>query len=287
MSDRSTIEWTQATWNCVTGCTRVSEGCDHCYIPRTAAFRIQHRDFDRDGVGATTGVKLHPDRLHLPLRWREPRRVFVNSLSDLFHAEVPDRFIAEVFAVMAMASRHQFQVLTKRPGRMRSLLNRPEFAADVYVRVAERGGTPLPDPWWPLPNLWLGASVENQRWADIRVPALLDTLAAVRFLSCEPLLGPVDLHWCGGVDALEPDWCAGMGAPHPFVDWVIIGGESGPGARPMHLDWAQGIVDQCRDAGVAAFVKQLGSCWGKNHHDIDLFPEGLRVREYPTLAVTR
>jgi protein gp37 len=263
MSDNSAIEWTEATWNVVTGCTRISDGCDHCYIERTMPFRTQHRRFDAPGVGGTTGVKRHSERLHLPLRWRNPRRVFVNSLSDLFHDQVPDEYIAEVFAVMAMARQHTFQLLTKRHARMRSLLNQPSFAADVYVRCAQRGATSLPEPWWPLPNLWLGVSVENQQWAGIRIPALLDTPAAVRWLSCEPLIGLVDLDPYIGPLVLRKGDSGRCGTQWTeygdLIDWVVAGGESGPGARPMHPDWARTLRDQCVAAGVPYFHKQNGA----------------------------
>lgn len=284
----SKIEWTEETWNPVTGCTRVSDGCDHCYIERTMPFRTQHRKFNDDGIGATTGVKLHSERLHKPLRWRKPRRVFVNSLSDLFHDEVPDRFVAEVFAVMSLAPQHTFQLLTKRHARMRSLLRSHAFwtAFSAAMLGRRQPGMPISyDADGPhLRNVWVGVSVENQQWADIRIPALLDTPAAVRWISAEPLLGPVDLHNCSGVDAIEQDWTGGpgggSGTPHPLLSWVVVGGESGPGARPMELDWARTIVRNCQDAGVPVFCKQLGSRWGREHHDIDQFPEDLRVREY-------
>ena len=246
MSIATTIEWTEATWNPVTGCTKVSPGCDHCY-----AERITERFH---GKGSFAAVVLHDDRLSLPLRWRKPRRVFVNSMSDLFHDDVPDDFIAQVFDVMRRAPQHTFQVLTKRPGRMASLLQR-------WSPVT---GTP---PWvftgpWPLPNVWLGTSVEDQKWADVRIPQLLRTPAAVRWLSMEPLLGPVSLRW---------------GSWHPLgrtrvtnhldglrdLDWIVVGGESGPGARPMHPDWARTIRDECAEAGVPFFFKQWGGATPK------------------------
>jgi protein gp37 len=230
---RTGIEWTEATWNPVTGCDRVSEGCDHCYA-LTLAKRLKamgNPRYSRDGNPRTSGpgfgVSIHRDKLQEPLGWREPRIVFVNSMSDLFHREVPADFIADVFDVMADTPRHTYQVLTKRPGRMASLLQ--AWIADGFQ---------------PPGNVWLGTSVENQRWADIRVPKLLETPAAVRFLSCEPLLGPIDLSpW------LESD--AGL-------DWVIAGGESGPGARPMNAEWAVALRDACAIHQVAFFFKQWG-----------------------------
>ncbi len=241
MGDRTGIEWTDATWNPVTGCTKVSPGCDHCY-----AEGIAHRFAGTPSYPNGFDVTLRPERLDQPLRWAKPRRVFVNSMSDLFHKDIPDEYIAEVFSVMARAGHHTFQVLTKRPGRMSSLLSRPSFRDNLA-----HWGTP-----WPLPNVWLGVSVEDQRWADIRIPQLLRTPAAIRFISAEPLLGPVDLGYGEPCDHsrhthLEVGcWAA--------LDWVIVGGESGRGARPMHPDWVWRIGRQCTDAGVAFLFKQWG-----------------------------
>ena len=246
------IEWTDETWNPVTGCTKVSPGCDHCY-----AERVTER---WSGKGSFAEVKLHPERLDKPLRWRKPRKVFVNSMSDLFHEDVPDEFIARAFAVMAQAEQHTFQILTKRHGRMRSLLSSPEFEKAVdreWCSILDWfDGRIYEDAWmghtWPLPNVWLGVSVEDQKWANIRVPALLDTPAAVRFLSCEPLLGPVDLSNIGpepGFDAL---------LSHPGIDWVIVGGESGPGARPMQPEWARDIRDWSTVTTTPFLFKQWG-----------------------------
>lgn len=250
MADQSTIEWTEATWNVATGCTRVSAGCDHCYIERTIPFRIAGRRFDQAGVGGTTGVLLHPERLNKPLHWRQPRRMFVNSLADLFHDAIPDGFIADVFAVMARTQQHTYQLLTKRHARMRSLLSSETFrdAVTSRLQVGEPGFlTELLA--WPLPNVWLGVSVETQQWADTRIPALLDTPAAIRWISAEPLLGPV---------RLADGWLTQLRAVRPGLDWVVVGGESGPGARPMHPDWARDLRDQCTAAGVPYFFKQWG-----------------------------
>lgn len=274
VGDQTRIEWASATWNPVTGCTRISRGCDFCYIGRTPPFRMAGRTFDREGIGGTTGVLLHPDRLDQPLRWTRPREIFVNSLSDLVHDEVPDRFVAEVFAVMALAPRHRFMVLTKRHGRMRSLLNSSDFRWKVWhhmLTITHDRSMAMPAPHreelsWPLPNLWLGVSVEDQARADLRIPALLEMPAAVRFLSCEPLLGPVDL--AATLSKISP------GDEHPWrtsrlrrrdvlrvrdvLHWVIVGGESGPTARPMHPDWARGLREECAAAGVPFFFKQWG-----------------------------
>lgn len=290
MSDNTSIEWSDATWNPATGCTKVSPGCDNCYAETFAErWRGTPGHHFENGFDLT----LRPERLGQPLRWRRPRRIFVNSMSDLFHADVPDEFIAEVFAVMAAAHWHTFQILTKRHGRMRNLLTRPSFR-DNLAHLAP----------WPLPNVHLGVSVETQQWADIRIPALLDTPAAVRWISAEPLLGPVDLtryvcphrwldrraddasRWvctCGldtGMDGAFP-------IRPPALDWVIVGGESGPGARPMHPDWARGLRDQCQVAEVPFFFKQAGAVlareWGcsdRKGHTPAEWPETF-PREYP------
>lgn len=254
MSTGTGIEWTDATWNPVTGCTRVSPGCAHCYIERTMPFRVERRRFNGPQIGASTGVQTHPGRLALPLRWRRPRRVFVNSLSDLFHADVPEEFVAEVFAVMAATPQHTYQLLTKRHGRMRSLLNDPDFRVLVQFESSVLGQEGIDvagpgNPWdtWPVPNLWLGVSVEDQARAALRVPALLDTPAAVRWLSCEPLLGPIDL------ERADPGALNDGG-----INWVVAGGESGPGARPVKVDWLRDLRNQCGDAGVAFLFKQWG-----------------------------
>jgi protein gp37 len=409
----TTIEWTEETWNPVTGCDRISPGCDHCYA-LTMAGRLKamgqpkyQRDGDPRTSGPGFGLTVHPDTLDAPLRWRKPRRVFVNSMSDLFHPEVPDEFVLAVWAVMEAAPQHTFQILTKRPQRMASLMstpvlpatgagpayevrpipNFPGYSADTlgeiwsdrrgsFTRlspdVGEQGhrrvtlrryGTPVrvgvhrlvlstfdrqpiageqgchrdgdpsnnrlenlrwgsqQDNWgdrsahgndrswsklaaddvakvrisalrgepaesiarwagvsatqvrnittgrqWPirqLPSVWLGTSIESDRYT-FRADHLRNTPAAVRFLSLEPLLGPLPSLDLGG------------------IDWVIVGGESGPGARRMAVVWARDIVAHCRDAGVPVFVKQLGTVTGgKVHHDIDTFPPGLQVREYP------
>ena len=294
MSDNTKIEWSDATWNPVTGCDEVSAGCDHCYGKTFAErWRGTRGHYFENGFD----VQLRPDKLTLPLKWRKPKRVFVNSMSDLFHKAVPDDYIARVFAVMAATPQHTYQPLTKRHARMRSFLkdecrcgsghppgahlmslmswaatkHNPDWIPGLHhdaVNEATRGMT-----WGKvLPNVWLGVSVEHQHWADIRVPALLDTPARVRFLSCEPLLGPVGLSlWldtppacgCGVAPDGAPgaEGCsAGCMAPEPSgLDWVIVGGESGRGARPMHPAWARQLRDQCVIAGVPFLYKQWGN----------------------------
>ena len=407
MGAKSKIEWTDSTWSPVTGCTKVSEGCDNCY-----AETIAHRFAGTKAYPNGFDVTLRPERLDQPLRWQRPRRIFVNSMSDLFHSDVPDEYIARVWQAMACAPQHTYQILTKRPGRMQSWVRRwcsgaieepyeerpvPGFPGytittrghvfgkrsggalspvqgdkghlrvtmyrdgstlgervlvhrlvlETFVRRARPGeqachrngdasdnrlsnlywGT-QEDNWrdrishgngrsyaklteddvsairrraaegesafriaqdypvsdtqirnvvkgaqWALPParddqrcaaparavldfVWLGTSVENQKWADVRIPQLLQTPAAVRFLSCEPLLGPVDLR--GALGWTFHDGGTGESVPVPAVDWVIVGGESGPHARPMHPDWARSLRDQCVTAGVAFHFKQQG-----------------------------
>jgi protein gp37 len=276
----TTIEWTEQTWNPTTGCDRISPGCDHCYA-LTMAKRLKgmgsakyQNDGDPRTSGPGFGIISHPDTLTEPLHWRKPRRVFVNSMSDLFHARVTTDLITSVWDIMARTPRHTYQVLTKRASRL----------APVLAKVhAELGLTE------PLPNVWLGVSVENQKYADLRIPALLTAPAAIRFLSMEPLLGPVALadHWIGA-DPYRSD--------EPSIGWVIAGGESGPGARTLDPEWVRDIVGQCQHFGTAVFVKQLGSVWARDtawggktvagHGDTKgsnpaCWPADLRVREYP------
>ena len=223
MSGRSRIEWTEVTWNPTTGCDRISAGCDHCYA-LTLAKRLKgmgsakyQNDGDPRTSGPGFGVATHESTLTAPLRWREPRVVLVNSMSDLFHARVPAEFVARVFAVMAATPQHTYQLLTKRATRLRRL---------------------APELPWPA-NVWMGVSVEDSA-ALGRIAELREVPAAVRFLSCEPLLGPLD-----GLDL-------------DGIGWLIVGGESGPGARPMHPAWPRGLRDACLTAGVPYFFKQWG-----------------------------
>lgn len=255
MSDKTKIEWTDATWNPVTGCTKVSTGCDHCYA-ETIATRFAGTSAYPNGFQVT----LRPERLDQPIRWKRPRRIFVNSMSDLFHTDVPDDYIAKVFAVMAIASRHTFQVLTKRHGRMKALLNSRDFYATVRGHLRNTYGFSEVDAFgtdlFPLFNAWLGVSVEDQRTADLRIPALLDTPAAVRWLSCEPLLGHT---WLTGLLPSDSEVLSPLGSHRrPTIDWVVVGGESGPNARPMHPDWARSLRDQCVAADVPFLFKQWG-----------------------------
>lgn len=442
------IQWTDTTWNPTTGCDRVSDGCTNCYA-LTMAARLKgmgsakyQRDGDPRTSGPGFGLTVHPDTLDVPLHWRKPRKVFVNSMSDLFHKDVPDDFVARVFAVMAATPQHTYQCLTKRHGRMRALLNSQTFrhqvaraldavrvdqahdprerwapipgydgyeasthgrvrsnsgvlatglnpatqresvtlwnhgapktltvhrlvlmahdgihdeATEVCHRNGDKGDNRLanlrwgtrsdnqrekvrhgarggpqrltseqvdairaerragatqqvvadrhgvsrslvsmiehgrawaePELQWPLPNVHLGVSVEDQQRADLRIPALLDSPAAVRFLSCEPLIGPVDLRGPGAIPELLSPF-----PKHRGVDWCIVGGESGSGARPMQEDWAAQLVTQCRCAGVPVFVKQMGSVWARQNGWAgkgglpEQWPAALRVREFPAVT---
>lgn len=291
---KTKIEWTRgddgsegATWNPVTGCTKVSPGCAHCYAERqTERFH---------GPGSFDKITLHPERLDQPLHWKKPRRVFVNSMSDLFHEDISDEFIAHVFAVMVQCPQCTFQILTKRPSRMLAWFHWDEGDIDVedlvggalhdcYGITASGDQACGPDFFyfpWPLPNVWLGVSVENQHFADERIPLLLQTPAAVRFISAEPLLGPITLcetgqpeinvNWLRGEDGTDP--------PIPALNWVICGGESGPGARQMDLAWARFLRDQCKTVGVAFFMKQITERGIKI--PFENWPEDLKVREFP------
>lgn len=314
------IAWTDRTWNPTRGCSIVSPGCVNCYAMKQAhRFSGPGKPYD----GLTKQTKAGPqwtgtvvpveDALIEPLSWRKPARIFVNSMSDLFHEDVPDEFIDRVFALMALCQQHTFQILTKRADRMRSYMDRlgegnlptPLVDAACGILSARAAKDIRAISWdfpaWPLPNVWLGVSVEDQKRYDERIGHILRTPAAVRFLSVEPMLGPIDLRM-GGMSL--PDY-----SPHdplPNIDWLIVGGESGPSARPFDLQWARDLVRQCKAAGVACFVKQVGSrpdgWWTNelgprfNQHalknkkgaDIDEWPPDLRVREFPsTIAEDR
>lgn len=279
------IAWTEQTWNPLRGCTRVSAGCVNCYAESMAARfcgsgQPYEGTINPDTKRWNGSIKLVPEHLQDPLRWKRPRMVFVNSMSDLFHEDVPDEFIDQVFAVMALAPQHTFQVLTKRPERMREYFEHHftrskcgRLAGDITGRRDDCAGTGdvlVSNMQFPLPNVWLGVTVENQEAADERIPLLLQTPAEVRWVSMEPLLGAVDLRqvmakqgdsdWIFRYDALtgfRGHKCGGT-ENNPRLDWVVVGGESGPNARPMHPDWARSLRDQCADAGVPFLFKQWG-----------------------------
>jgi protein gp37 len=272
MAATTSIEWTDRTWNPVVGCSLVSPGCTNCYAMRMAG-RIEAMGTAPHYAGLTrpskagpvwTGeVRAAPEHVMMqPLRWRKPARIFVNSMSDLFHEGVPDAVIDRVFAVMALCPQHTFQVLTKRPARMQAYMSardeRGRHNAMIYAACMAATGawdTPALDlrPW-PLANVWLGVSVEDQARADERIPILLDTPAAVRWISAEPLLGRLDVR----PYMQNPLWNDLPSWKQPELNWVVAGGESGPDARPIHPDWARSLRDQCAAAGVPFLFKQWG-----------------------------
>ena len=350
MSDKTGIQWTDATWNPVIGCRRVSEGCRNCYAEAQAKRIVMMQRAPAAKAGTAAGCDdgpspyedvvlkgmdnmpmarwagnavFLPERLDQPLRWTKPRMVFVNSMSDLFHEDLTFPQIAAVFGVMAAAEKHTFQVLTKRPERMREFFDwldgMAERASGTFPRdsidwrrrhILHAGMlkhvTPKKDPGtgsdWPIPNVWLGTSVENQETADVRIPLLLKSPAVIRFLSAEPLLGAIDLE--------EVPW-----ESYAELHWVIVGGESGSGARACDVSWVRSIVETCQRADVEVFVKQLGKhvvhngLTGPGQHwpegtqkvdnghgtfDVSLghykgaepdeWPEDLRVRNWPKSA---
>lgn len=320
MADGTKIEWTDATWNPITGCSLASPGCTNCYAMQLAGTRLSGHPSrkgltldTKSGPVWTGEVRLNRAWLDAPLRWKRPRRVFVCAHGDLFHESVPDAWIDAVFAIMALAPQHSFQILTKRAERMRTYMSgRPgklaRFMIDEYLIDGKANGYIVRADWpvssigsidapedvtmrqWPLPNVWLGVSVEDQKRAEERIQHLLETPAAVRWISAEPLLGPIDLNcltlsgdgemdavhpwsweqeeanWVDTSDAWETDFedhfghepGAKRGPMHPVLDWVVVGGESGANARPMHPYWARALRDQCAAAGVAFLFKQWG-----------------------------
>lgn len=315
MSDKSPIEWTDATWNPTVGCSIVSPGCTNCYAMKVAQGLERRFNSPKysgltkivNGNAVWTGeIRLDEDALLQPLKWKKPRHIFVNSMSDLFHEVLANWQIARVFGVMTCATQHTYQVLTKRAARMQALVRSEVFWEEVNTFSTEyafdysdslnrrtddyRATSDDLDPENPPPNVWLGVSCERQQEADERIPLLLQTPAAVRFISAEPLLGPIDFtriddgaahrevpreEWGSLDDDDSPPalWWDGLtgkrtimhGGAHgdwsrrdASLDWIIVGGESGPNARPMHPDWARSIRDQCEAAGVPFFFKQWG-----------------------------
>lgn len=302
MGTKTGISWTSATWNPIRGCSRVSEGCRNCYAESTAyRFSGKGQPYEglavlKNGHASWTGkVDWIDEHWEDPLRWGKSRKIFVNSMSDLFHENIPDRWIDDVFAVMqhSQAKGHIFQILTKRPKRMLEYLTNP----DLYFRLMNRVNyvrgrwpkipvTPFSDPKaFPLKNVWLGVSTEDQKTADERIPLLLQAPAAIRFISAEPLLGPIDLARIVIQESRIPGhvppvsfnsllgWNGGASRPYKCsLDWVIVGGESGPHARPMLSSWAGSIQEQCEAAGVAFFFKQNGEWIDAGHEEFGKLP---------------
>ena len=296
MADTSKIEWTDATWNIITGCTLVDEGCRHCYAAHLiTSWPAIGNHPSRKGLARknaageskfTGEVRFNEDWLDQPLRWKKPRKIFVCAHGDLFHETVPDEWIDRVFAVMALAPQHTFQVLTKRPERARAYLTGPAWAATLPTELLAQGTEKAQRDHWPLRNVWLGASISDQASADQRIPHLLAAPAAVRFISAEPLLGEVDLK------ATRYGHMAAISR----LDWVIVGGESGPHARPMHPDWARSLRDQCAAAGVPFLFKQWGEWLPLNqtalgaddayyHPAPEADPEASRRCKYDSLCI--
>lgn len=292
----TSIQWTEQTWNPTTGCDRISPGCDNCYA-LTMAKRLKgmgSAKYQTDGAPRTSGpgfgLAVHPDTLTEPLRWKKPRKVFVNSMSDLFHARVPREFLVRVFAVMAATPQHTYQILTKRPERAARILTDlcrcgtghppgEHFRSSMEWAATSHSPTYVPGlqhgiyhrSGWPLPNVWLGTSIENADYVR-RADALRETPAAVRFISAEPLLSAVP-----NLDLSD-------------IDWLIVGGESGAGARPLEIGWVEDLLVNAAETATAPFVKQLGSVWARANNATDTkggnpadWPTNLRVREYPAV----
>lgn len=277
MSEKTNIIWTEATWNVLTGCSKVTAGCKNCYALRDWARLAKSEKsvyFGRD----FTDVAYHPERLDQPLRWQKPRMIFVNSMSDLFHEKIDYDIIDDVFAMMALCESvmhkpHVFQVLTKRADKMHAYLNHPDtfgrvlakmsVLAEKYIPKKAKAGIPMPS--WPLKNVWVGVSVENQEAAVARIPLLLDTPASVRWISAEPLLGDLDLtniqiSNTHSLDALR-GYSHVLRSMQPInkLDWIVVGGESGPKARMMSYAWAKKVKDDCEHVGTAFVFKQWGA----------------------------
>lgn len=279
MADHSKIEWTDATWNVITGCSVTSPGCKNCYAMKLAGTRLRNHP-SRAGLTRESEagpvwigeVRFNEQWLMQPWHWTRPRMIFVCAHGDLFHEAVPDEWIDKVFAVMARARQHTFQVLTKRTKRMREYLTDPNRHGRVLA--AAEGIELCGMEWcpWPLPNVWIGASVEDQKRAGERIPDLLAVPAAIRWISAEPLLGPIKLrpHWLAG------EWEQGV---FPHIDWVVAGGESGANARPMHPDWVRSLRDQCAAASVPFLFKQ----WGEYSLSYDRDRDDPDFRKWPAM----
>lgn len=308
MPNATKIEWADYTWNPITGCPgpKVSPGCAHCYAERTMNTRLMHvyafkkfeegyRVYEEEPFQR---VWFHPERLGQPSKIKKPSRIFVGSMCDLFHDSVNDEWIAEIFAIMSLCPQHTFMLLTKRPARMLDWVDSEETNGGLLIfealdsirpRVKLKPSTVNPEVAWPLPNVWLGVTVCNQAEADAKIPLLLQTPAAKRFVSIEPMLGPVDFSRITDEDNRGENiqiWplhgCRG-------IDWVICGGETGPGARPMHPDWVRSLRDQCQSAEVPFFFKSWGEWlptdsvdFYRGEHNVDFVQKyGRTGREFP------
>lgn len=305
------ISWTDSTWNPISGCSMVSKGCMNCYAEKIAARFSWAPDYSKHpgpyfGLvkdGKWNGqVDFSEHSLLVPLKWKKPRRIFVNSMSDLFHENVPDEWIDKIFAVMALAPRHTFQILTKRPKRMLEYFSAYHASVVELTRArlaidrcsAEMNGGSFHGNGWPLPNVWLGVSVEDQETADERIPLLLQVPAAIRFVSYEPALAPVNFRL--GIYQLVSGGSQGISLVG--LDWIIVGGESGPNARPFDFVWARQVISQCRASETKCFIKQLGSkargplgqapyseamnLKDRAGADPSEWPKDLRVQEFPS-----
>lgn len=273
---RSSIEWTMEVWNPTTGCNKVSPGCKNCYAEKMHNRLVNNPKMkDKYTRPFLDGAFPHEGSLYLPINWKKPKTIFVNSMSDLFHENLSDEFIAKVFLIMVLCRQHTFQVLTKRADRMFRFMNKTaeEFAELISNAVYETDLGSKEDneqdtlcaqtfnyivDHFPLPNIWLGTSCENQATAMERIPYLMDTPAAIRWISAEPLLGPINFNHVDGADKL---------------DWIVVGGESGPKRRLFDTDWARQIRDYCQEMKVKFFMKQIDK--------IEPIPQTLMIREYP------
>jgi protein gp37 len=316
---KTPIEWTDQSWPVINGCRRVSAGCENCYAERLTATRLSQTPkykglavFGKNGPRWTGEARLWLSHLDMPLKLKKPSRIFVCDMGDLFYEGVSDDTIAAVFGVMAACPQHTFQVLTKRPARAREWFRWVEEQAKGRHRIPaiiehaacilsglggnadqlRRASNKLgfgQSSGWPIPWVWLGTSVEDQSTADERIPLLLDTPAALRFVSAEPLLGPVTIQpgHLGGIGHLASTF------GNPLINWVIVGGESGPGARPFDVAWGHALVDQCAAAGAPCFVKQLGAkplgqrLKDRKGGDPSEWPADLRVRQFPQQGAAR
>jgi protein gp37 len=292
MGTKTGIAWTDATWNPVTGCQKISAGCRDCYAKRLHNQRhkalLAGKSMPSQYATPFETVICHEDRLSTPLRWQKGRKIFLNSMSDVFHKDIPYDFKVKMFAVMGLASHHRFQLLTKRAEGMYETMTRGTFAEDVlnqmnlwlddknfFGRLRKRSYLSLPVRFdssnWPLKNVWLGVSAETQEAANERVPFLLRTPAVVRWLSVEPMLEAINIY-----DHLKP-----VEASLPSIDWIVVGGESGKTARTMSLEWVRSLKRQCENVDIAFFMKQLSQHdYPKTYSDYNSFAQDLQVREF-------